>query len=76
MSGKNTEQKSSVKLFSLMIIAGSTAILIAVPVMILSLLGLGLDTLFHTKPIFLIIGAIAGFLSSMVNIQKMLQSLK
>jgi F0F1-type ATP synthase assembly protein I len=65
------EYKKTYKFFIIM--AMSTSILLISPVLLLGVFGYLLDKFFHSTPIFLIIGGIAGFISGIVNVFRMMQ---
>lgn len=53
--------------------AMSTAILLVSPVLLLCALGYFFDRIFHTAPLWLIIGGIAGFINGIINVFRMMQ---
>jgi F0F1-type ATP synthase assembly protein I len=56
--------------------AGSTAVLIAGPVILSLLLGLWLDGLMGTSPVFALIGGLLGFVGSILSLLKILKTTK
>lgn len=70
---KEIKQKSP--LYSVLVVTGSVTILLVIPVVILSLLGLWLDKFFHTGHLLLITGAVIGFVGGMGNIYRLLKTL-
>lgn len=56
-----------------MLIGISCAFMLAVPVLILLFIGTLLDTLFHTKPLITLFGAVAGSVSGIMNVLKILR---
>jgi F0F1-type ATP synthase assembly protein I len=67
--------KKQSKLKYFLTISFSVSFLIALPTIFLLLVGMGLDAYFHKKPLFAIIGAAVGFVSSFYNIYKLLKRL-
>jgi F0F1-type ATP synthase assembly protein I len=56
-----------------LIIGMSTAILLVTPVIILLVIGYFLDSIFHTSPLYLVIGIIVGFISGVVNVYRLMK---
>ena len=67
------QPKSKATFYILM--AASTAILLAAPVIVLAALGFFLDKLFHTSPIILIAGGVIGFIGGTVNVYKLVKAM-
>jgi len=65
------ENRTTYKLFIIM--AMSTEILLVSPVLILGIIGYFLDKIFHTAPLYLIIGGIVGFVSGIMNVFRMMR---
>jgi len=65
------KSKTTYKLFIIM--AMSTTILLVSPVVLLGGLGYFLDKIFHTAPLWLIVGSIGGFISGIINVFRMTQ---
>ena len=57
-------------------IAASIGILLVTPVLSLLVIGYFLDLWLHTSPTCMITGIVIGFLSSLVNINKLLKTIK
>lgn len=64
------------KIFYRIAMATSTALLIAGPVILALLLGLWLDTLFSTSPLFAMVGGMLGFVGSIISLIKLLRATK
>lgn len=64
------------KLYYSIILAASFGILIAVPVLILMALGYFIDKWLHTTPTFIAIGVVLGFVGSIINVMKLLKTMK
>jgi len=56
-----------------MLIGMSTAILLVSPVIILLVLGYFADKIFHTAPLYMIMGIVVGFVSGVINVFRMVQ---
>ena len=69
-----TKPKSKTTFFIL--VGMSTAILLATPVIILGGIGLFLDTIFHTGHFILIAGIVIGFVSGMLNINRLVKMMQ
>jgi ATP synthase protein I len=65
------QPRSKISFFVL--VGMSTAILLAAPVIILLLVGFALDTFLHTKPTFMLIGVIIGFVSGIINVSRLMK---
>jgi len=63
------DSKTTNKFFIIM--AMSTTILLVSPVAILVALGYFIDKIFHTTPLYTIIGGIIGFVSGIINVFRM-----
>lgn len=59
-----------------LVIAGSISFLIVTSMLISLSIGFGIDKLFHTFPLFLSIGAIVGFVGSIINIMQLVKTMK
>jgi len=66
--------KTTNKLF--FIIATSTAILLVSPVALLGIIGYFVDKIFHTAPLYLILGILIGFVSGIINVFRMVQMMQ
>jgi F0F1-type ATP synthase assembly protein I len=64
------------KFFSRVIIASSTAALIAGPVFICLLFGLWLDGLMDTSPVMALFFGLVGFVASIVSLLKILKTIR
>jgi hypothetical protein len=64
------------KIFYRIFMAGSTAFLIAGPVIVFLFVGLWLDGLLGTSPIFALVGGLAGFTGSIMSLLKFLKTTK
>ena len=64
------------QLFYKIFLAGSTAVLIAGPVIIFLLVGLWLDGLFGTSPFIALVFGLAGFAASILSLMKYLKTTK
>lgn len=56
-------------------LVGQVTLLLVVPVVGFLILGLWLDSFFHTTPLFLILGVVLGFAGSIVNVFRMMKML-
>jgi F0F1-type ATP synthase assembly protein I len=68
---KDQSQQNNYKMF--LIIGMSTAILLVSPVIILLILGYFLDNLFHTSPLFILVGVSLGFVGGVMNVFKLMR---
>lgn len=66
--------KSKLVFFTL--IGMSTAILLVTPVIVLLFVGLFLDNLFKTTPWIMIIGIGAGFIGGIMNVMRLMKTIK
>jgi F0F1-type ATP synthase assembly protein I len=64
------------KFFSRVIVASSTAALIAGPVIICLLIGLWLDGLLKTSPLMALVFGLGGFVASILSLVKLLKTIK
>jgi F0F1-type ATP synthase assembly protein I len=64
------------KFFSKVLMASSTAALIAGPVIVCLLIGLWLDGLLDTSPLFGLIFGLLGFVGSILSLIKLLKTIK
>jgi F0F1-type ATP synthase assembly protein I len=62
------------KIWYRIFMAGSTAVLIAGPVILALLLGLWIDGLLQTSPIFALVGGMVGFVGSIMALLKILKT--
>lgn len=58
------------------LMAGSTAILIAGPVILSLIIGLWLDGLLNTSPVFAMLAGLLGFVGSILSLIKLLKTTK
>ena len=72
MESKEQTLQNNQKTF--LIIAMSTAILLVTPVLTSLVLGYFLDKIFHTAPLFIILGGSVGFISGVMNVFKLLRA--
>jgi F0F1-type ATP synthase assembly protein I len=68
---KEPQPKSKTTFFVL--VGLSTALLLASPVVILLFVGSFIDNIFHTKPTFLILGIIVGFIGGIANVFRLMR---
>lgn len=60
----------------LIMLGMSTAFLLVTPVLILLLIGYFADKIFHTSPIFLLMGIAIGLVGGTVNVYKLLMAMQ
>lgn len=63
------------RFFSFMMIASSIAILLVTPILLLTFLGLLVDKMFHTSPMFVIFGGLGGLIGGLHNVYKLIKRL-
>lgn len=65
--------KEKRKIYYIIAIGGQITVLLVGPVVFCLLLGLWLDSFFHTTPLLIIIGVIVGFVGSIFNVFRVMK---
>jgi len=65
--------KEKSRIYYIIAICGQVTVMLVGPVVGCLLLGLWLDGFFHTTPLFVIIGVIAGFVGSIFNVFRVMK---
>lgn len=73
MSEKISSAKERRKVLYIIAIGGQITILLVAPVVLFLLLGFWLDSFFHTRPLFIILGVIFGFIGSIFNVFRVME---
>lgn len=70
---KKDIKKSNRRIYYTIGLAGQVTFLLVGPVVGSLLLGLWLDNLLHSSPLFIILGVVLGFIGSIVNVFKVMK---
>lgn len=70
---KSSAKKEKRKIYYIIAIGGQITVLLVGPVVFCLLLGLWLDNVFHTGPLFIIAGVIIGFIGSIFNVFRVME---
>ncbi|MBU3978897.1 AtpZ/AtpI family protein [Patescibacteria group bacterium] len=65
--------KEKRKIYYIIAICGQVTVMLVGPVVGCLLLGLWLDSIFHTSPLFIIIGVVIGFIGSIFNVFRVMK---
>lgn len=72
-NGKASKDREKRKFYYIIAVGGQITFLLVGPVVFCLLIGLWLDSYFHTAPLFIIIGVIAGFVGSIFNVFRVMK---
>lgn len=73
MDLEKVQKRGKPRLIYIAAISGQITILLVGPVVFFLLLGLWLDSFFHTSPVFIVIGVIVGFVGSIFNVFRVMK---
>lgn len=73
VKGYYSVMKEKRKFYYIIAVGGQMTVLLVGPVVVFLLLGLWLDNLFGTSPLFIILGVIIGFAGSIFNVYRVME---